>query len=1217
MEVVRPGDLIPDSRLAGTDQDLLDHDAIARGVAEIALAAETPVNIALFGAWGSGKSSTYSMIQAHLQRVAPGRVRLARYDAWKYGGQELKRNFIHSISAELGIKDEEFVAGLDNERVDTRLDTWGWVQRNFRSLVVSAALALVVAALWLLAQAVAMALLSSWDFIPAAQSLLGSTGTVFGLALVAALLGPKALEGIALTTRIAPPQGSDQFAKLFEELVRKALKGRQGRLVVFIDELDRCSPDAVVSTLVDLKTFLDHDRCVFIVAADRDVIERALREVPQAKPVREDEPYYSTSGAFLDKIFQHQLALPPLRPRALTQFAHDLVDTQQGVWQELRDQDGSSRAMFDRTIFALVPVHVRSPRRVKVLLNNFATNARVASSRGINWLDRVHEIAVLSVLQTEFPSVAEDLRRAPRLLAYLRREDRASGELAKLVTKYLGEGSLTPGPSPSGELLTDDGLEDVALEEAATETMRRHLLGYLAKVAAAGIRDPRPDLLYLQMAGGRELLPDPTLGDLIDLASDTAPDTVVEAFSGQESRTLSIAIPLLVIEGDQSFGPGQEFAYQAACRLVHLLDESDRGPVAEQIKPSLVAAATNRTLTDAAVPGALLAACWAGANDVVERVLAEHASSASTELLEGFTVLVPHLQGKSQTALFTILGNAFNTQHDPLIAALRDSSAEEALALWTMVSGQVLEVLNDLEAPEDEDADSQASPQPVAPRGQRTALPVEPAETEWTGKGVSLLSKIVEAVRVRDEHEALLSSVLSTVQGDGSVPALRDWVRSSTLDHIEAMSSTTRRAWHAFLGLQYDRPELEDTWAAMLPSPERLTLGETEGDDASPDLRKAVATAASERLLALVATFADAPAEQVDHLGALVDKVHGWAEVPPDDLAAALSSSLDGTGWVGADEDDEASEALWARKEGLLRAVKTLAGADDSSLFPVFVEDLVAPVSRLTLTELFIKHWLTLASNLPTASATKLSEAMESLESPDDESEEVALLRLQLRVRDFAEEPAPEADRVLRLELGEHRLEVVDQWLALRPPVQESSRLLTSVQGSPRAISTYCGTLSALDRTVIWLALREIQVEAAMLKAAGAAGLAGTAVEAVASAIKEATPESERKRLAGQLMGSPPSSEEAREVKRPVTELALHLMERSTAGDVRTAAELLVWAGGAAYGKTQVVREAIDRVSEPNRSQLTQGLTEDLVRLNLMKKPAAKSSVRPWVRRRR
>ena len=34
MEVVREGDLIPDNRLAADSPDLLEHDAIARGVAE-------------------------------------------------------------------------------------------------------------------------------------------------------------------------------------------------------------------------------------------------------------------------------------------------------------------------------------------------------------------------------------------------------------------------------------------------------------------------------------------------------------------------------------------------------------------------------------------------------------------------------------------------------------------------------------------------------------------------------------------------------------------------------------------------------------------------------------------------------------------------------------------------------------------------------------------------------------------------------------------------------------------------------------------------------------------------------------------------------------------------------------------------------------------------------------------------------------------------------
>jgi hypothetical protein len=122
----------------------------------------------------------------------------------------------------------------------------------------------------------------------------------------------------------------------------------------------------VVTTLKDLKTFLDEAHCVFVVAADREVLERALRSVEQATPIRRDEPYYSTPGAFLDKIFQYQIALPPLRGGALTRYARSLVLDKKGLWADLRG-DKASTALLDRVIYSLIPAHVRSPRRVKIL----------------------------------------------------------------------------------------------------------------------------------------------------------------------------------------------------------------------------------------------------------------------------------------------------------------------------------------------------------------------------------------------------------------------------------------------------------------------------------------------------------------------------------------------------------------------------------------------------------------------------------------------------------------------------------------------------------------------------------------------------------------------------------------------------------------------------------------------------------------------------------
>ena len=91
--------------------------------------------------------------------------------------------------------------------------------------------------------------------------------------------------------------------------------------MVLIDELDRCSPQDVVTTLTALRTFLDQEHCIHIVVADRDVLERALKQLPQVSPFNQSSPYYSSASAFIDKVFQHQLELPPLRVARLTKFA--------------------------------------------------------------------------------------------------------------------------------------------------------------------------------------------------------------------------------------------------------------------------------------------------------------------------------------------------------------------------------------------------------------------------------------------------------------------------------------------------------------------------------------------------------------------------------------------------------------------------------------------------------------------------------------------------------------------------------------------------------------------------------------------------------------------------------------------------------------------------------------------------------------------------------
>ena len=187
---------------------------------------------------------------------------------------------------------------------------------------------------------------------------------------------------------------------------------------MFVDELDRCSPAQVVTTLETIRTFLEVAPCVFVVAADQKVLEQALRrQARQATPADPTNPYYSAGSAYLDKIFQYQMSLPPFLPRRLTAYALELTEDRAGVWQEIdREQ----------VVSVLIPTHVTSPRRVKVLLNSFALSYRLARRRAAegviagNLAERAPELAKLVCLRTEFPLFASDLPTDPRLTELVR-----------------------------------------------------------------------------------------------------------------------------------------------------------------------------------------------------------------------------------------------------------------------------------------------------------------------------------------------------------------------------------------------------------------------------------------------------------------------------------------------------------------------------------------------------------------------------------------------------------------------------------------------------------------------------------------------------------------------------------------------------------------------------------------------------------------------------
>jgi hypothetical protein len=546
-------DLIIDRALEAQDQDTLDHQPIADRVAELVATSETPLNVALFGVWGSGKSSFARLLEKSLERYRG--VKLVTYNAWTFEGESLQRSFISSVASSLGMQENDnkdyiqFHSGLYEHSRSARFNL---TADHLRRIALIAAGVAVAVLAFLAAVVAVVAYFAGADVlqqvIAAIPALLPST------AVTAALV--TAIQQLVAGARVevdasAPTQ--EQFRQKFRNLLDKARTDKHhDRLVFFIDELDRCPEDQVVRVLAAIRHFFDQPGSVFIVAADRDVIETALKEdARQATPLNPANPYYSSASEYIDKIFQHQLALPPLRGRRLTRFARDLVlERKTGLWTELRAaEDGRLR---DQLVYVLVPSHVLSPRRVKVLLNAFATSYRIAQARGIDVQKNALALAKLTTLRTEFPLFAADLVLEPRLPTLLLNPPALSGRRQDLLDKHKLPTQLDPSPTTTATdtLLADaDGGNEVAdLEVLQRELLRRYL------VRTNQIHDPSRDLLYLEPAGAAVDLADQEFGQLLEAAAVEDPDRIAKAAVEQAPEEMRKAMRVLADMVSQEFG---------------------------------------------------------------------------------------------------------------------------------------------------------------------------------------------------------------------------------------------------------------------------------------------------------------------------------------------------------------------------------------------------------------------------------------------------------------------------------------------------------------------------------------------------------------------------------------------------------------------------------------------------------------------------------------
>lgn len=275
-----------------TERDFLNFTGVADTVAEIIVQAQgRPISIGVSGAWGVGKSSMIKLIRSAFEGRSDEFV-FVEFNAWLYQGyDDARAALLEVIASALAKEAEKRKNGLDK------------VQELFKRINWLRAIKLTAGSALALALGLPPVGLAGEVYQIGAKVLAGKADEVTINAVVDAAQKTKGeADGLfRQKSDSSPPKEIHAIRECFEQ----ALKEMGVKLVVLIDDLDRCLPPTTISTLEAIRLFLFLKNTAFVVAADDMMIKHAVRTHFQ----NVDDALVTN---YFDKLIQVPIRVPPL-----------------------------------------------------------------------------------------------------------------------------------------------------------------------------------------------------------------------------------------------------------------------------------------------------------------------------------------------------------------------------------------------------------------------------------------------------------------------------------------------------------------------------------------------------------------------------------------------------------------------------------------------------------------------------------------------------------------------------------------------------------------------------------------------------------------------------------------------------------------------------------------------------------------------------------------
>ncbi len=271
-----------------------DFDKYSETLSNIIVNSVPRFTVGIYGGWGTGKTTIMQMIQNHLRgEKYKDDIITIWFDAWRYENEEFSA--LVPLVRTIILRLEEYVQKLESEKNPNTVVIENLVNK----------------------------------FKKMGESIIMNSKANIGLeysgakASVETDLG-KTIEDYKSKGSFFKNQSKIYFHEHISDHVKHELESirketENFKIVIFVDDLDRCTPERALEILESIKTFFDIEGIIFIIGMDPSTIDPIIK-------TKYGEDSKINGMKYLQKIVQLPYTIPLWNPQRLSDTITSMID---------------------------------------------------------------------------------------------------------------------------------------------------------------------------------------------------------------------------------------------------------------------------------------------------------------------------------------------------------------------------------------------------------------------------------------------------------------------------------------------------------------------------------------------------------------------------------------------------------------------------------------------------------------------------------------------------------------------------------------------------------------------------------------------------------------------------------------------------------------------------------------------------------------------------